>query len=412
METAGTFKPRPITSAISRSGTPSSATAWYLARKYLRSCDSNPFLAFRCLSVHDRNLASGRWWLDCSVIRGIFWRRNDPPITQITQILDKARRDNVGQRYFVNACHRGGADLVSFIKMRRDLAKRDTMDFCQPFVWTAGAREVRMFDEFAAERRLYRFLLGLWLESTGLGPFTRMHLEASAKRPRGKAFAKEPTSPFRLRIQACDLICRHDLDLWLPVAKSDCARDANGFPLDHGKPLIGGYTGSGRNVASERLIGVFSSEIDKCGPQGAGCYRDDPAAHLGFFADILNGFPVFYHSWFVRACHNHEEKQSEHCDEKTDQHCRMPCILASIRFCTITLIPSLITLGFFSVCYGGDKFVWFASGMLHSRRVKSRITIKAKLLRTLNVGVTKVVHYGKHHVVPVHEGRLREAFPP
>jgi nucleoside-diphosphate-sugar epimerase len=31
METTGTFKPRPMTSAILRSGTPSSATAWYLA---------------------------------------------------------------------------------------------------------------------------------------------------------------------------------------------------------------------------------------------------------------------------------------------------------------------------------------------------------------------------------------------
>ena len=38
--------------------------------------------------------------------------------------------------------------------------------------------------------------------------------------------AKEQASPFRLRIQARDLICRHDLDLWLSVAKMDCAPDA------------------------------------------------------------------------------------------------------------------------------------------------------------------------------------------
>jgi hypothetical protein len=42
-------------------------------------------------------------------------------------------------------------------------------------------------------------------------------------------------SAFRLGIQACDLIWRHDLDLWLPVAKSDCARNADGFSLDHGQ---------------------------------------------------------------------------------------------------------------------------------------------------------------------------------
>ena len=47
----------------------------------------------------------------------------------------------------------------------------------------------------------------------------------------------------------------------------------------------------------------------------AGCYRDNPAAHLGFFTDILNGFRVFYHYRLVRTRRNHAEKQSEHCDE-------------------------------------------------------------------------------------------------
>jgi hypothetical protein len=63
--------------------------------------------------------------------------------------------------------------------------------------------------------------------------------------------AKEQASPFRLRLQACDLICRHDLNLWLPVAKSDCARDADRFSLDHGKSLISRYCGPGRNVRSD-----------------------------------------------------------------------------------------------------------------------------------------------------------------
>src|SRR5215475_9874746 len=72
---------------------------------------------------------------------------------------------------------------------------------------------------------------------------------------------------FRLRTQNFDLIWRHDLDLWLPVAKLDCTGDADDFPLDHSESLIGRYSGHGRNEASERLIGVFSSEIDKCGTQ-------------------------------------------------------------------------------------------------------------------------------------------------
>ena len=49
--------------------------------------------------------------------------------------------------------------------------------------------------------------------------------------PGGKVSAKEQASPFRLRIQGFDLICRHDLDLWLPVVKSSCASDADDFWL-------------------------------------------------------------------------------------------------------------------------------------------------------------------------------------
>ena len=100
--------------------------------------------------------------------------------------------------------------------------------------------------------------------------------------------------------------------------------DRDGFPLDHSKSLISRYCGPGRNVASEPLIGVFSSEIDKCGPQWAGCYRDNPAAHLDFFADILDGFRVFYHRWLVRTRRHNVEEQSDNCDEKADTHCKMP----------------------------------------------------------------------------------------
>jgi hypothetical protein len=74
--------------------------------------------------------------------------------------------------------------------------------------------------------------------------------------------------PFRLRIQNFDPICRHDVDLGLALAKFDCARDADDLSLDHSKPLIGRYAGSCRNEAGELLIGVFSSEIDKCCTQG------------------------------------------------------------------------------------------------------------------------------------------------
>jgi hypothetical protein len=131
------------------------------------------------------------------------------------------------------------------------------------------------------------------------------------KSTKEKVSAKEQTSPFRLRIQDFDLICQHDVDLWLSVAKVDCAGNADDFALDRGKSLIGRYWGPGRNESSECLIGVVSSEIDKCCTQWAGCYGNDPAAHLDFFADIPSGFRIFYHFWLVRMGHNRAEKQSE-----------------------------------------------------------------------------------------------------
>jgi hypothetical protein len=75
--------------------------------------------------------------------------------------------------------------------------------------------------------------------------------------------------------------------------KLDCAPDADGFTLDHGKPRIGRYCGPGRNESRERLIGVVSSEIDKRGTQWASRHRDNPTSCLDLFADIPNGFRVF-----------------------------------------------------------------------------------------------------------------------
>ena len=49
---------------------------------------------------------------------------------------------------------------------------------------------------------------------------------------------KEQASPFRLRIQTLDLICRDDFDFRLPFVKFYCAGDADGFPGDHAKSLV------------------------------------------------------------------------------------------------------------------------------------------------------------------------------
>jgi hypothetical protein len=115
------------------------------------------------------------------------------------------------------------------------------------------------------------------------------------------------------RIQPFDLICRHNLDLWLPVAKSDCARDADGFPLDRARSLICPLSGTRPQCASEGLVGVFSCEIDKCGPQWAGPHTDNATSNVDFFADIPDGFRVFYHYLLVRMRHNRAEKQCENC---------------------------------------------------------------------------------------------------
>jgi hypothetical protein len=116
---------------------------------------------------------------------------------------------------------------------------------------------------------------------------------------------------------------RHDLDLWLPVVKLNCAPDIDGFPLDHAKSRIGRYPGSGCNESGKLLMGVVSSKINKCGPQWASRYRDNPTAHFDFFADIMNRFGVFYHWRLIRTCRDNAEKQSKNYSEETDTHCRV-----------------------------------------------------------------------------------------
>ena len=51
-------------------------------------------------------------------------------------------------------------------------------------------------------------------------------------------FGVADDSPFRLRIQTLDLICRDDFDFRLPFVKFNCAGDADGFPGDHAKSLV------------------------------------------------------------------------------------------------------------------------------------------------------------------------------
>ena len=70
-------------------------------------------------------------------------------------------------------------------------------------------------------------------------------------------------------------------------------------------------TSSARNEPSERLIGVFSSKIGKCGPEWAGYDGEDQTAHLDIFAHIVNGFRIFDHERVVRARCNHAEQQNE-----------------------------------------------------------------------------------------------------
>jgi len=52
--------------------------------------------------------------------------------------------------------------------------------------------------------------------------------------------------------------------------------------------------------------------------QWTGCYRDNSAAHLDLFADILNRFRVFYYCRLARTRGNRAKKESENClDEQS-----------------------------------------------------------------------------------------------
>jgi hypothetical protein len=57
------------------------------------------------------------------------------------------------------------------------------------------------------------------------------------------------------------------------------------------------------------VIRIFSSEIDKCGPEWAGRDGDEATAHLDFFAYVMNGFRVFDHRQLVRTCCNQAKQQ-------------------------------------------------------------------------------------------------------
>jgi hypothetical protein len=65
------------------------------------------------------------------------------------------------------------------------------------------------------------------------------------------------------------------------------------------------------NEPSKRLIGVFSSEINKSSPEWAGRDGDDQTAHLDVFANVLNGFRVLDHARVVRVCCNQADQQTE-----------------------------------------------------------------------------------------------------
>jgi hypothetical protein len=72
-----------------------------------------------------------------------------------------------------------------------------------------------------------------------------------------------------------------------------------------------------RNEPSERLIGVISPKIDKCGPEWAASDGDDETTHLGVFAYVMNGFRVLDHRQLVRTCCNQAKQQAENREQGT-----------------------------------------------------------------------------------------------
>ena len=71
-------------------------------------------------------------------------------------------------------------------------------------------------------------------------------------------YSRKPSS-FEVGRKPCGWSAVSDVDTTLISAKFDCAGDADDFPLDHSKSLIGRNCGPGLNKPSKRLIGVFSS---------------------------------------------------------------------------------------------------------------------------------------------------------
>jgi hypothetical protein len=75
--------------------------------------------------------------------------------------------------------------------------------------------------------------------------------------------------------------------------KFDYAGDADDFPLERSDPLVSFHFRPNGNEPGERLIGVFSSETDTCGPERAYGDRDNQTAHFDAFTNVLNGFRIF-----------------------------------------------------------------------------------------------------------------------
>ena len=61
----------------------------------------------------------------------------------------------------------------------------------------------------------------------------------------------------------------------IPLVKFDYAGDADDLPLEHGDPVASFHFRPNGNEPGERLIGVFSSETDTCGPKWANRESED-----------------------------------------------------------------------------------------------------------------------------------------
>ena len=93
--------------------------------------------------------------------------------------------------------------------------------------------------------------------------------------------------------------------------KFDYTGDADDFLLERGDPLVGLHFRPNCNEPGERLIRIFSSEADACGPEWASRDGDDETAHLDVFAYVINRIRILDYRQFVRACYNHAQQQTD-----------------------------------------------------------------------------------------------------